>query len=223
MILANEDALARDILRRAFADRGLDVVAEPVTLDALAIAMRDFPAAVIVADTTLESMAVDDAVHMMDGEQPVVVVSRDISAARVTRSLSDSVRGYLLHDAAPEEVVAGVVAVARGGLALNPTAAAIVFDHYRQVVDTTAARWRGRPLFTPREAEVLDALAEGLSTKAIARQLGMAPKTVENHKIRIFDKLGVRSQAQAVVAAVRYRLVSSRGNGNGNGHHDDAT
>ena len=50
-------------------------------------------------------------------------------------------------------------------------------------------------------------MTEGLATKTIARRLGVASKTIENHKIRIFQKLGVRSQAQAVSVAIGHGLV----------------
>jgi LuxR family maltose regulon positive regulatory protein len=54
---------------------------------------------------------------------------------------------------------------------------------------------------------VLEAMVEGLSTKAIARRLGVAYKTVENHKIRVFEKLQVRTHAQAVSVAIGHQLV----------------
>jgi DNA-binding CsgD family transcriptional regulator len=55
---------------------------------------------------------------------------------------------------------------------------------------------------------VLASLADGLSTKAIARRLGLAVKTVENHKSRVFDKLGVNTQAHAVSLAIGQGLVA---------------
>jgi DNA-binding NarL/FixJ family response regulator len=61
---------------------------------------------------------------------------------------------------------------------------------------------------TPRERDVLRALTDGLSTKAIARELGVAVKTVENHKIHVFDKLGVRTHAQAVAVAIGHGLLA---------------
>ena len=51
-------------------------------------------------------------------------------------------------------------------------------------------------------------MADGLATKAIATKLGVALKTVENHKIRIFDKLGVRTQAEAVSLAIGHSLLA---------------
>jgi DNA-binding NarL/FixJ family response regulator len=65
-----------------------------------------------------------------------------------------------------------------------------------------------RASLTPREREVLMALAKGLTTKAIARRLGVAMKTVESHKIRLFSKLGARTQAHAVSIAIGQHLVA---------------
>jgi DNA-binding CsgD family transcriptional regulator len=63
---------------------------------------------------------------------------------------------------------------------------------------------------TVREHDVLVAMADGLPAKSIARRLGMAVKTVENHKIRIYDKLGVRTQAHAVAVAIGQGLLADR-------------
>ncbi len=80
------------------------------------------------------------------------------------------------------------------------------------VMASIATEWRraslrmpveqGTAALTTRELEVLDAMADGMSTKAVAHHLGIAVKTVENHKTRIFDKLGVRTQSEAVVVAL---------------------
>ncbi|HEV7888376.1 MAG TPA: LuxR C-terminal-related transcriptional regulator, partial [Acidimicrobiales bacterium] len=117
------------------------------------------------------------------------------------------VSGYLLYDAAPEEVALGVVAVARGAAVLNPTAAAMVLTQWRRMRSSAAGGGRRISPLTPREADVLAALVDGLPTKGIAQRLSMATKTVENHKIRIFDKLGVRTQAHAVSVAISSGLV----------------
>jgi DNA-binding NarL/FixJ family response regulator len=58
---------------------------------------------------------------------------------------------------------------------------------------------------------VLKAMAEGLAAKGIARRLGVATKTVENHKVRVFDKLGVRNHAQAVSVAITHGLIPVEG------------
>jgi DNA-binding NarL/FixJ family response regulator len=98
-----------------------------------------------------------------------------------------------------------VRSVRAGGIALDPTHAAIVVAQWRE----GRQRANSEPgALTQREREVLGAMVDGLLTKAIARRLRVAPKTVENHKVRIFSKLGVRNQAQAVGVAITHGLVS---------------
>jgi two-component system nitrate/nitrite response regulator NarL len=69
-----------------------------------------------------------------------------------------------------------------------------------------AASSTARPELTAREDEVLGDMVEGLAAKAMTKRLGVATKTVEDQKIRIFDKLGVRTQAQAVAVAISHGL-----------------
>src|SRR5205809_513286 len=77
-----------------------------------------------------------------------------------------------------------VRAVARGDIALHPVAAATVVDQWRRLRVGAGGSTVGnqRLALTPREVDVLAAMADGLSTKGIARRLGVAVKTVENHK-----------------------------------------
>jgi DNA-binding NarL/FixJ family response regulator len=66
---------------------------------------------------------------------------------------------------------------------------------------------RRPPLLTPRELEVLRAIGSGATTRKVAHLMGISPKTVENHKQRIFCKLGVQNQAHAVAVAMRQGLL----------------
>lgn len=69
-----------------------------------------------------------------------------------------------------------------------------------------------RRVLTAREIEVLEQIGAGLTTREISEQLGIRPKTVENHKQRIFAKLGVQNQAHAVAVALRSGMVAVRPN-----------
>jgi DNA-binding NarL/FixJ family response regulator len=68
-----------------------------------------------------------------------------------------------------------------------------------------------RPLLTNREVEVLGAIGTGATTRGVAAGMGISPKTVENHKQRIFSKLGVQNQAHAVSVALRQGLLVATG------------
>ena len=96
-------------------------------------------------------------------------------------------------------LAAGLLDAAAGGAVVPPPLVASIVTEWR-----SARRHGGslatREKLTMREMEVFNAMADGLSTKAAARLLGVAVKTVESHRTRVFAKLGVRSQAQLVAA-----------------------
>ncbi len=111
-------------------------------------------------------------------------------------------------DALTDVANTNVLDVAAGGVVLPPLL----------TLQASSAQWRSdwrkdgtgseEPL-TLRETEVLNAITDGLSTKATARLLGLAVKTVENHKTRVFAKLGVRNQAHLVAEKARGRPSQS--------------
>jgi DNA-binding NarL/FixJ family response regulator len=68
-----------------------------------------------------------------------------------------------------------------------------------------------RPLLSAREVEVLGVIGTGATTRSVAEVMGISPKTVENHKQRIFTKLGVQNQAHAVAVALRQGLLTTTG------------
>jgi DNA-binding NarL/FixJ family response regulator len=117
----------------------------------------------------------------------------DIQVAEVLRA---GARGYLVKGAEQDEIERAVRAIANGDAIFGSTVAARVLSGL--TVD------RGEPLLarlSPREREVLDLIATGVSNSAIAEHLRVAPKTVGNHVSAIFLKLGVSSRSEAIVIA----------------------
>jgi DNA-binding NarL/FixJ family response regulator len=232
-VVADADPLARNLLRVACRDVGVRVVAETATTEeTIAVCRAEEPDVAVLGSLLLppDSSGNGDGTHPASGvvHTPgaadidacvgavlalgtrVVVLSDDVSPDRLTRLLERGVSGYLLFDTPPTQVAEAVVAVATGAAVLSPAVAGTVLEQWRWLrsrnrVDAAAS---GTQL-TPREREVLAAMAEGLGAKTIARRLGIAIKTVENHKIRIFDKLGARSQAHAVSLAISRGLLAA--------------
>lgn len=210
VVVAHEDSLPRDIIARAFAQRGnLRVVGCIATRGEIMTSCLPSPPRVIVVSDSI-SEHFDEVIEALLGVGTrIVVLCTGPSLDRVIHLLESGVHGVMLDDSSPLEVATGAEAVARGGVALNPTIALTVVQHWRRLRQDLArsdARIVGS--LTPRESEVLEAMVEGLSTKAIARRLGVAYKTVENHKIRVFEKLQVRTHAQAVSVAIGHQLVA---------------
>jgi DNA-binding NarL/FixJ family response regulator len=205
VLIADGDQLVRDMLRRACAERDVPVVDETETLDGLCWLARARRPDVVVTADCLDGVGVEKALaDVLEVGARVIVLSADPSPERLTTFLAAGAAGYLFYDSSPEEVVSGILAVARGAAALNPTVAGTILHQWRRL---RTEGDRAQATLSARESDVLAAMADGLATKAIAVRLGIARKTVENHKIRIFDKLGVRTQAQAVTVAIGHGLV----------------
>jgi len=210
VLLADHDPLSRDLLRLVCGRFQICVIAEATTTeDLLELCESEQPDVVL---TSSEVEAPIDAVleALVATGARVLVLSDDRSPERLTSMLEKGASGYLLHDSAPESIAEAVLSVAAGEAALHPAAAVTLLQQWRALRrDGNRGGLNPRVSLTPREHDVLVAMADGLSTKAIARRLGTAVKTVENHKIRVFDKLGVSSQAHAVSLAIGQGLVTT--------------
>ncbi len=209
VVIAEDDALQRDILATACAARGIVVVACAATAKELLAAFDRHSPAVVVASDRLGHQGLDDVVpHILRKGGRLIVTTPDGSPERLTALLGRGVHGYMSRDATPDEVVTGILAVARGAASIDHTATAIMLRQWRGYRTRLSDRVDlGLGILTKREQDVLRAMSKGLATKAIALELGVAVKTVENHKIRVFEKLGVRTQAQAITVAMSFGLT----------------
>lgn len=209
VVIADEDDLIRQALVLACAHRGVEVVGQSDTVEGLFSACAGGRPDVVVTGDRLGDEPVEDFLAPLLGRGPaVIVLSDDPSPERMGFLLAQDVCGYFSYDAGPDEVVAGVVSVGRGEMVLNAAVASTIIQQWRRMRAEPVRLGPHRAMtLTPRETDIVCAMAEGLAAKAIAVRLGVALKTVENHKIRIFDKLGVRSQAHAVTVALTLGLA----------------
>jgi DNA-binding NarL/FixJ family response regulator len=212
VVIADRNILVRDLLRIVCLRHGIRVVGETSSARELINLVANEEPDVVVTDSVLDDGRIEDSIStLIQGSTRVIVLCDDPSPERVTWILAQGASGYLLHDSAPDQIGDAVLAVSKGAAALDPNAAGLILQQWRRLRSNEAAPSIGTPRgeLTPREMDVLAAMADGLATKAIARRLGVAVKTVENHKIRIFDKLGVRTQAHAVTLAIGHGLLGN--------------
>jgi DNA-binding NarL/FixJ family response regulator len=211
VVLGEQATLTRGLHHRTCARYGLPVVGEAgEATDLVALCESEQPDVVLVSGV-LAAADLDDILdRMLATGARVVVVSDDPSPERVTQLMSRGVSGFLEHDISPQQLAEALHSVARGEAVLHPRAAGTIVEQWRTLRAAHGPAGRApRAALTRREHDVLVAMTEGMSGKAIARHLGVALKTVENHKIRIFDKLGVRTQAHAVSVAIGQGLIGS--------------
>lgn len=132
-------------------------------------------------------------------EARVLVLTSFSDRERILDAIDAGAVGYLLKDSEPAELISGIHAAARGESPLSPKAA-------QALVAARKERLQTRDL-SPRETEVLQQLARGLSNKQIAQRLGITEKTVKAHLVNIFQRLGVEDRTQAALWAERRGLL----------------
>ena len=140
----------------------------------------------------------------------LVILSMHGTPAHVAQALRAGVSGYLLKDAAADELSVLLRAVMRGETYLSPAISKQVVDGYlgRTAAPVTPGDGAALDVLTSRQREILQLVAEGKSTKEVAQLLDVSAKTVETHRGQIMERLGIHDLAGLVRYAIRTGLVS---------------
>jgi DNA-binding NarL/FixJ family response regulator len=172
--------------------------------EALALAAAHDPD-VVLMDLRMPRLDGIEAIRRLTerGARPATIaLTTYADDASVLGALRAGARGYLTKDAGAEEIRDAVLAVSRGDVALDPAAQRQVVAALSVPGPAAAAPAPELPdELTPREAEVLALIAEGLTNTEIAERLVVSAATVKSHVNHIFAKIGARDRAQAVVYA----------------------
>lgn len=140
----------------------------------------------------------------------VIMLSLYADEEYVLRAIRAGVSGYLLKEASPSELTSAIRAVASGELYLSPAVSKhVIADYSRQINnhDHASNTPAASPL-TRRQQEILRLIAQGLSTQQIASKLFISPKTVETHRLKIMERLGLQTVADMVRYAIRHGLAT---------------
>jgi two-component system response regulator DegU len=192
------------------------VVAEGETGgDALKL-VEQHPLDVLVLDVNLpDKSGIEITRHLRQKGNPTAILILTVhdDPQIIFRLLENGATGYVLKDEALESLTNAVRAAARGQSWLSPTVASQVV---RRAVDQTPAQPKSAPGedLTPREFQVLQLLAKGLDNAAIAKQLTVTKRTVQNHISNMYAKLGVSSRTEAMLYAIRSGWVQVDSGGN---------
>lgn len=132
------------------------------------------------------------------GTTKVIALTASIDEPRMMGVLRAGASGYVRKNAEPETLIAAIRAVARGRTFIDPAVAAVLTRTADVPVES----------LTPRELEVLRHVAIGRANRDIGHALGIGEETVKSHVARVLAKLQVENRAQAIIEALRRRLVS---------------
>jgi DNA-binding NarL/FixJ family response regulator len=206
VFLVDDHRMMRDGLRAILDKSGHQTVGEAGSgREALTLAQQADPQ-VVIMDISMPGLNGVDATQRLLAELPrVKVIALSMSADRryVLAMFAAGARGYLLKNSAADELLQAIRTVMDGLTYVSPSIAATVVDS-----SLVAASSRANQRLSVREREVLQLIAEGLSSKAIATQLTVAVSTVDTHRRQIMEKLNLHTVAQLTKYAIREGLTS---------------
>lgn len=165
----------------------------------------------ILMDLSMPGLNGLDATARVVKDHPdtrVVVLSMHTSENYVLDALRAGAAGYVVKDAAPEELEQALKAVASGQRYLSPAISRYLLDDYLRLTRSGGEPQKEAAQLTPRQREILQLIAEGRPTREIAERLSISIKTVETHRAQIMERLNVRDVASLTRYAIRLGLIT---------------
>jgi DNA-binding NarL/FixJ family response regulator len=200
ILLVDDHPLVREGLRsRLQTEPGYEVVAEAGSADEALIALKQATPDLALLDVGLRQGSGIELARALLAQAPalrVLMFSMYDNPEYVQRALEAGASGYVLKDASVEALLAAIEAVRAGGTYLSPGLTRRMFRAQAP-----------KPVLSPRESEILSALARGETSKDIARRLDLSVRTVETHRQNIKRKLALDTPAELL----RYALEHARG------------
>jgi two-component system, NarL family, response regulator NreC len=165
---------------------------------------------VVLMDISMPELNGLEATRQIKQQQPqvrVLILTMHDNAEYVFEILKAGASGYVLKQSATTELILAIQAVSQGKTFLSPSISGGVIEGYLQHAKTIPTG-DDCDLLTNREREVLQLIAEGTSTRVMARKLGISVKTIETHRTNIMRKLGSQNIADLIRYAIRKGLVA---------------
>lgn len=207
VLLADDHKIVLDGLRSLLADQ-FELVGTAENGMELVDRARSLQPEVVVADISMPLLNGIDAVRQLREAgvtAKVVFLTMHPDVTFLSRALEAGASGYVLKHAASDELVAAIQEALRGGTYVSPE---LRHSSVTELLDETRRHIKPGIELTARQRQVLQLLAEGKSAKEIGALLEISARTVETHKYKMMDDLGVKTTAQLIQHAVRLGLIT---------------
>lgn len=208
VVVADDHTILREgLVSLLNASGDCDVVAQAADgMSAVELALKTRPDVVVVdiSMPRLNGIEVVRRLHKELENTRVLVLTMHAEEEYVLHVVRAGASGFLLKDSATGELLSAVRALAGGRGYFGAHASKVLAQQVQKPNTPIEDPYRD---LTAREREVFHLIAEGLTTKEIAKQIGTSTKTAENHRFRVLDKLGARNTAELIRYAVKHGLL----------------
>lgn len=163
---------------------------------------------VLVLDLMMPGLGGLEALRIVRERSPrtrVVILSIYSSVAFITQALQLGATGYVLKGCTEENLLRAIREAGAGRRFLSPPVTEIAIQAY--IEQTKTGPFDPHDTLTPRQREVLQMVAEGMTNSEIAERLHISPRTVENHRAALMQKLGMQNQTELIRHAIRHGLI----------------
>ncbi len=206
--LVDDHQLVRDGLKSILSSIGdVEVVGEASDGHAAIKLCASLGVDVVIMDIAMSGLNGLDATKRITEKHPqinVLILSMYDSEEYIARAMQHGARGYLLKNAQPQEFEDAIRKVAAGAVYLSPE----IGEQMRRHLINKPSQGDSLEMLSTRQREILQAIAEGKSTKDIAELLSISPKTVETHRGHLMQKLDIHDIAGLVRYAIKHGLVA---------------
>jgi DNA-binding NarL/FixJ family response regulator len=214
VLIVDDHAVVREGLRTFLElQEGIEVVGEAADGEQAVAQATALVPDVILMDLVMprvDGIGAMRALRERDSPSRVIVLTSFLDDERLMPALQAGAAGYLLKDVEPAELARAVRSACAGVALIDPTVAARLLHTLSSEARRQSADGAALDHLTRREREVLECIALGHSNKRIARELGVAEKTVKTHVGHLLAKLGVADRTQAALFAVQHGLARDR-------------
>jgi two-component system, NarL family, response regulator DegU len=206
LLLVDDHRMLREGLRRSMETYGFHVVGEASDgEEGVRLAQALLPDVVLMDVTmpVLDGVEACRRIRQSCRNTRVVMLTMHVDRQVISNAMRFGASGYLVKDSSTDEVAEAIRAAANGDGAITPDLAKSMLRESKSLMAPSV----GDPMISKREEEVLQLVADGLSTTEVATKLFISVKTVKNHLASIYDKLDTADRTQAVLRAVRMGIV----------------
>jgi DNA-binding NarL/FixJ family response regulator len=211
VLLVDDHTLLRAGLRVLLQELpAVEVVGEAASGEEALVLVEALGPDILLCDVTmpgLSGLEVAEQVARNFAGTRTIILSMHAEKEYAVKALQAGAVGYLLKDAGTAELEIALRAVAGGGLYLSPAISKHIVADYARMA---SARVEDPDPLTSRQREVLKLIAEGLTTKAIARRLQISAKTADTHRTQLMERLGIHDIAGLVRYAIKIGLVQAQ-------------